>query len=86
MKMYRVFLVEDDEAIAASLKTHIESWGLEAVTVKDFSRVMDEFHACSPHVVLLDISLPFYDGYYWCQEIRKISQVPAIFCLPRRIT
>lgn len=77
--MYRVFLVEDDEAIASSLKTHIESWGLEAATVKDFSRVMDEFHICAPHVVLLDISLPFYDGYYWCQEIRKSSQVPVIF-------
>lgn len=79
MKMYRVFLVEDDEAIASALKSHIESWGLEVITVSDFSCVSEEFAACSPHVVLLDISLPFYDGYYWCQKIRKTSQVPVIF-------
>jgi len=79
MNMYRVFLVEDDEAIASALKGHIESWGLEVVTVSDFSRVNEEFAVCAPHVVLLDISLPFYDGYYWCREIRKASQVPVIF-------
>ena len=77
--MYRVFLVEDDEAIAVALKRHIESWGLEVVTASDFSRVMEEFAACAPQVVLLDISLPFYDGYYWCREIRRTSQVPVIF-------
>lgn len=79
MNMYRVFLVEDDEAIASALKGHIESWGLEVVTVSDFSRVNEEFAACAPHVVLLDISLPFYDGYYWCREIRKSSRAPVIF-------
>lgn len=79
INMYRVFLVEDDEAIASALKGHIESWGLEVVTVSDFSRVNEAFSACAPHVVLMDISLPFYDGYYWCREIRKISQVPVIF-------
>ena len=79
MKTYRVFLVEDDEAIASALKSHLESWGLEVVTATDFSRVKEEFDACAPQVVLLDISLPFYDGYYWCQQIRAGSHVPVIF-------
>lgn len=79
MKMYRVFIVEDDEAIASQLKAHIESWGLEAVTAVDFARVAEEFAACAPHVVLMDISLPCYDGYHWCREIRKSSSVPVVF-------
>lgn len=79
MEMYRVFLVEDDEAIASALKSHIESWGLEVVTVSDFARVDEEFSACAPHVVLLDIGLPFYDGYYWCRRLRERSQAPVIF-------
>ncbi len=79
MKMYRVFLVEDDKTIAAQMKEQIEEWGLEVVPATDFMNVMGEFAACGPHIVLLDISLPFYNGYHWCREIRRVSQVPVVF-------
>jgi DNA-binding response OmpR family regulator len=77
--MYKVFLVEDDEAIARQLEKHIQSWGLEVTAAKDLSNVLEEFSRCQPHVVLLDISLPFYNGYHWCRQIRRVSQVPVVF-------
>lgn len=77
--MYRIFIIEDDETIATSLKIHLESWGYEALCIKDFSQVSNEFNACEPHLVLMDISLPFFNGYHWCQAIRSQSQVPIIF-------
>lgn len=80
MKMiYRVFIVEDDEAIASELRSHIAAWGFEVVCARDFSRVTDEIAALSPHVVLMDISLPFYDGYHWCRELRRVSRTPVVF-------
>ncbi len=77
--MYQIFIVEDDEVIANSLCEHIQTWGHKAFCVKDFQSVLKEFVACSPQLVLLDISLPFYNGYHWCTEIRKVSKVPIIF-------
>ena len=72
-------IVEDDRGIAEAVKKQAESWGLEALAVSDFSGVMDEFARFEPQIVLLDISLPFYNGYHWCGEIRKVSKVPVIF-------
>ena len=77
--MYKLMIVEDDRGIAEAVKKQAESWGLEALSVSDFSGVMDEFARFEPHIVLLDISLPFYNGYHWCGEIRKVSKVPVIF-------
>lgn len=77
--MYRVLIVEDEEAIARGIKKQVESWNLEARCAEDFRNVMDEFTRYRPHLVLLDIFLPFYNGHYWCQEIRKVSSVPVIF-------
>ena len=77
--MYRLLIVEDDMGIAQAIKEQARVWGLEAAYVEDFRNVMSEFAAFSPHLVLLDISLPFYDGYHWLREIRKVSQVPVIF-------
>ena len=77
--MYRVFIVEDDAAIAAALCRHIEKWGFEVRCAVDFSAVSAEFAAFSPHIVLMDISLPFFNGFYWCAEIRKLSKVPIVF-------
>ena len=76
---HRVFIVEDDRVIAAAVKRHIESWGCEARVVQDFRNVVKEFVAFDPHLVLMDISLPFFNGYHWCREIRNISKVPVIF-------
>ena len=77
--MYRLFLVEDDRGIAEAITAQTALWDMETVCVKDFRKVMAEFTECSPQLVLLDISLPFYDGYHWCREIRSVSKVPVIF-------
>ena len=77
--MYRIFLVEDDETIARLIKKHLEKWEYEVNTVQDFGNVLGEFAACDPQLVLLDIRLPFYNGYHWCTQIRQVSKVPIIF-------
>lgn len=79
MKVYRVLIVEDDRVIAKSVRQHMEAWSFSARTVRDFSDVMREFAEFDPHLVLMDIGLPFYDGYHWCSEIRRVSRVPVIF-------
>ena len=77
--MYRIFLAEDDHALAEAISRQLESWGNEVITVHDFRRVSAEFAEARPQLVLLDIMLPFYDGYHWCTEIRKLSSVPIVF-------
>lgn len=77
--MYRILIVEDDSLIAGAIKRHIETWGWQAACVDDFRNVLAVFAAYAPQLVLLDISLPFFNGYYWCGEIRKVSKVPIIF-------
>ena len=77
--MYRIFIVEDDAAIAQAVCEQAASWALEARCVTDFRRVAEEAAAYDPHLILLDISLPFAGGYHWCEEIRRISKVPIIF-------
>lgn len=77
--MYRILIVEDDRGIAAAIKTQAEMWNLEAVCAEDFRDVLGEFARVQPHLVLLDITLPFFNGYHWCGEIRRLSRVPIIF-------
>ena len=77
--MYRIFLAEDDHALAEAISRQLESWGNEVITVRDFRRVSAEFAEARPQLVLLDIMLPFSDGYHWCTEIRKLSSVPIVF-------
>lgn len=77
--MYRLFIVEDDDGIAQGIAAGAKMWDMIPQKVSDFRNVLNEFLSFSPHIVLLDISLPFYDGYHWCSEIRKISNVPIIF-------
>jgi len=77
--MYKIFIVEDDLVMAKSLKNHMQTWGYEVEYVSDFKNVLSQFASFNPQLVLLDIGLPFYNGYHWCSEIRKISKVPIIF-------
>lgn len=77
--MYRILVVEDDEIIARSVKRHLESWDYEVVCAEDFSDIMATFMEFAPQLVLMDIKLPFFNGYHWCTEIRKVSKVPVIF-------
>ena len=77
--MYRLFIVEDDAGIAGAIRAQAELWGFEVRCVQDFRNVLGEFAAFEPHIVLLDITLPFFNGYYWCAELRRHSSVPIIF-------
>ena len=77
--MHKIFIIEDDLTIAQKIREHLEVWNLEVKTASDFRNILKEFVAFDPHLILLDISLPFFNGYYWCSEIRKISKVPVIF-------
>lgn len=79
MEKYRILLVEDDVVIAQQVKEYLERWGYEMFCVEDFQNVMKEFSLVRPHLVLMDISLPFYNGFHWCAQIRQVSQVPVIF-------
>ena len=76
---YKILLVEDDAVIRRAIAAHIRSWGYEAVEVEDFEQVMGIFTREEPHLVLLDISLPFFNWFHWCMQIRQVSKVPIIF-------
>lgn len=77
--MYRILVVEDDAGIAEAIAEQAAMWDLQTRCIKNFMKVTEDFAEFDPHLVLLDISLPFFDGYYWCSEIRKVSKVPIIF-------
>ena len=77
--MYRILIIEDDFALAGAMKKQIESWGNEVLCVKDFQNVIAAFTQYDPHLVLVDIMLPFFNGYHWCTQIRRISEVPVVF-------
>ena len=77
--MYRIFIVEDDMTIARTLTEHLRKWDYEAEYAGDFKNIVERFVKFDPQLVILDIMLPFFNGFHWCQEIRKISKVPIIF-------
>ena len=77
--MYNIYIVEDDQTISDILAGHLKKWGFTVKITLDFSKIIEEFLSFSPHLILLDISLPFFSGYHWCSEIRKISDIPVIF-------
>lgn len=77
--MYKIMIIEDDMTIAEVLSKNLLQWGYEVTIVEDFRTIMEQFYKEVPDLVLLDISLPFYNGYYWCTQIRMISKVPVIF-------
>lgn len=77
--MYRLLIIEDDKGIAEAMKTQAEMWGMQAHMITNFRNVMAEFAEVEPHIVLLDIALPFFNGYHWCSEIRKVSKEPILF-------
>ena len=77
--MYRIFIVEDDAVIASAVEGHLRSWGWDARCAGDFWNILAEFAAFDPQLVLMDISLPSYNGYHWFGQIRQVSRVPVIF-------
>ncbi len=77
--MYRILIVEDDETIASLVQKNLEKWGFEAKCAVDFEHIDAEFAAYAPHLVLLDVSLPCFNGFYWCAELRKRTKAPILF-------
>lgn len=77
--MYRIYLVEDDAVIAETIAEKLRAWGFTVEVPRDFSAILTQFAAFEPHLVLMDITLPFFNGYHWCQEIRRVSKVPILF-------
>ena len=81
--MHKILLVEDDQVIRQQVGKMLSEWGFEVVLVEDFMEVLSLFVQSEPHLVLMDIGLPLFNGYHWCQEIRKISKVPIMFLSSR---
>src|SRR5690625_5891849 len=79
MKPMKILIIEDDTVIANALKNELEKSEYEVTLIQDFSNIMDKFHEVQPHLVLIDINLPYHNGYYWCSQIRVESNVPIIF-------
>ncbi len=77
--MYKILVIEDDRSIADAITSLLSTWDMSAHTATDFRNILSEFASFEPHLILLDIRLPFYNGYHWCQEIRRVSKVPIIF-------
>lgn len=79
MENQTLFLVEDDERMSRVIQEELQKWGFDVATPTNFQDIIEEFHTIQPKLVLMDISLPYFNGYHWCQEIRKLSTVPVIF-------
>lgn len=77
--MYKILIIEDDAVISEQVSKYLARWGYETTCAEDFENILPQFVSYDPQLVLLDIGLPFYNGYYWCGEIRKLSQVPVVF-------
>lgn len=83
--MYKIFMVEDDEIIARSIREHLQAWNYDVCCVEDFSNVVAEFVRFDPQLVLMDITLPFFNGYHWCSENPKnIESTGHLFVLSGR--
>ena len=76
--VYKLLIVEDDLGIAQAIQTQASIWNFDVRIVENFRDVTGEVTSFSPHIILLDITLPFFNGYHWCSEIRKFSRVPII--------
>ena len=81
--MYKIFIIEDDATISELISKNLEKWGFIAEPAAELQKILPQFAKAGPHLVLMDINLPHYDGFYWCEQIRKISNVPIIFISSR---
>lgn len=81
--MYSIMIIEDDKKLNNLTKSNLQRYGYKTYSVNDFSNIKGEFVKNNPSLVLMDINLPFYDGFYWCRDIRTISNVPIIFISAR---
>ena len=83
MDVRTIMIVEDDDALAQALREYLLTWGYDAIPVHKFSDIVQEYLDIAPQMVLLDVNLPFYDGFYWCQKLRELGDVPIVFISSR---
>jgi DNA-binding response OmpR family regulator len=81
--MYKILIIEDDKALCSNLKKSLDKWNFDTYHIEDFRDVLRAFHEVKPHLVLMDVNLPYFDGFYWCKSIREISKTPIIFISSR---
>ncbi len=81
--MYRILIVEDDRTISSIIEEKLNKWGYKAASIYDFNDIFSHYTSFEPHLILMDINLPYYDGFYWCGKIRQLSNVPIIFISSR---
>lgn len=79
----RIFIIEDDQALAKEIRMFCEKWGMETICATRFDKLLQDVEQLKPQLILLDINLPYYDGFYWCEQIRKTSTVPILFISSR---
>ena len=77
--MYRILIVEDDRIIAEKIRDGLVKWGLDVLIAPDLTDVEAGYISYAPHLVLMDVSLPFFNGYYWCEKIRRHGNTPVVF-------
>ncbi|WP_168123815.1 response regulator transcription factor [Paenibacillus sp. HB172176] len=81
--MFRIMIIEDDEKIRRIVSNTLSKWKYEVVETKEFDHILEQFHADQPQLVIMDVNLPVFDGFYWCQQIRAVSKVPILFLSSR---
>ncbi|WP_416176637.1 response regulator transcription factor [Clostridium sp.] len=81
--MYKVMIVEDDKALCSNMSDVLRKWGFETVGVYDFKNIVNEYAKYKPNLVIMDVNLPYFDGFYWCKKIRELSKVPIMFVSSR---
>ncbi len=81
--MYKILIVEDDNTISSIIKEKLDKWGYEVSIVSDFNDILSDYISFEPHLILMDINLPYYDGFYWCTKIRELSNIPIVFISSR---
>lgn len=81
--MYKIMLVEDDPSLCMNMVERLEKWGFETAVVHDFENITAEFVQMKANLVIMDINLPYFDGFYWCNKIRELSKVPILFVSSR---
>lgn len=79
----KIMVVEDDCTLEKEIRDFLQKWGYDTIGVIDYQKVMDEFIKEVPQLILMDINLPYFDGFYWCNQIRRISHVPILFVSSR---
>ena len=79
----KILIIEDDETLAGEMASFLVRWGYETHTIRRFDSILEEFREIRPQLVLMDINLPFYDGFYWCARIRQVSRVPILYISSR---